>query len=304
VPTVLISGASGFIGSHLARSVAADGHRVVRLVRPSTKRALAGDAIAWDPQQGTIDAAAMARERPDVVVNLAGEPIDQRWTPARRIRIRESRVLGTTLLARTLASLPEKPRVLVNGSALGYYGAHRGDEILDEDSSSGADFLAQVAREWEAATRPASDSGIRVALSRTGLVLGKDSGVLGRMLLPFRLGVGGRIGDGTQWMSWIALDDMVRALRFLADSESLSGPVNVVAPHAVQNAEFTGTLARALHRPAILPVPKVALRMAFGTMADNTILASQRLVPKKLAGASFVFRHPRLDEALRYELTR
>jgi uncharacterized protein (TIGR01777 family) len=305
VSTVLISGASGFIGSHLARSLLSDGHRVVRLARASSGKAPVDEAIAWDPTAGTMDSAALARVHPDAVVNLAGAPIDQRWTRERREQIRESRVRATTLLARTLASQSQKPRVLVSGSAIGYYGAHRGDELLDENSAPGrTDFLAEVAREWENATRPAADAGIRVVLSRTGLVLGRDGGALARMMLPFKLGVGGRIGDGSQWMSWIALDDMVRALRFLFESNSLSGPVNLVAPAPVQNAEFADALARVLHRPAVVPAPKFALRIALGTMADNTVLASQRALPKKLTGAFFEFRHPRLEEALRYELTR
>ena len=297
--TVLLSGASGFIGSHLARALAADGHRVVPLTR--TPRA---GSISWDAEAGRLDRDALARVSPDVVVNLAGEPIAQRWTSKRRQRIRDSRVRGTQALASTLAALPQKPKVFVSGSAVGYYGAHRGDELLDESSSPGTDFLAETASEWERATSAASDAGIRVAISRTGLVVGPNGGLLAQMLTPFKLGIGGRMASGEQWMSWIALEDMVRALRFLIDTPALAGPCNLVAPNPVRNAEFTRELARLLHRPAVLPVPKAALELLFGTMADNTILASQRVIPKRLAGAGFEFRHPRLDDALRIALRR
>jgi uncharacterized protein (TIGR01777 family) len=304
VATILISGASGFIGSSLARALRRDGHQVAALVRghrsaPPTQR-----VVRWDPERGDIDTTALAQLKPDGVVNLAGEPIAQRWTSQRRRRIRDSRINGTTALSRALANLGERPKVLVSGSAVGYYGAHRGDELLEESSDAGQDFLAETAESWEAATAPAADAGIRVAISRTGLVVGRGGGVLAPMMLPFRLGVGGRIASGRQWMSWIALEDMVRALRFLIDRDELRGPLNLVAPEPVRNTEFTKTLARVLRRPALIPVPAIAMEILFGTMADNTILASQRVVPKRLAGAGFEFRHPRLEEALRFELTR
>jgi uncharacterized protein len=305
VSTVLLSGASGFIGSRLSESLSSDGHRVVRLARPASKSTPAvSDSVRWDPEAGYIDRGALAKLQPEVVVNLAGESIAKRWTATRRRRIRESRVVGTTVLAEALAALPSKPSVFLSGSAMGYYGAHRGDELLEEHSAPGPDFLAQTARDWERATEAASQAGIRVVLSRTGIVLGKGGGALAQMLLPFRLGVGGRLGSGRQWMSWIALDDVVRALRFLADTPALRGPVNLVAPDPVRNAEFTKVLARVLGRPGVLPVPAFALELLFGTMADHTILASQRLSAKKLAGAGFEFRHPRLEEALRFELRR
>lgn len=302
--TILISGASGFIGSRLAQSLSADGHHVVRLARAESKATPGiADVVRWDAESGTIDRDAVARARPDAVVNLAGESIAQRWTTRRRRQIRDSRVNGTLALARTLAGLPEKPKVLVSGSALGYYGAHHGDEWLDENAPPGSDFLAGTAMEWEQATAPAADAGIRVALSRTSLVVGKSGGVLKRLLLPFQLGLGGRLGNGRQWMSWIALDDMVRALRFLIETTTLRGPINMSAPEPVRNAEFTKTLAHVLGRPAIVPVPSLALKL-LGTMADDTILASQRLSSKRLARAGFEFRHPLLEEALRFELTR
>jgi uncharacterized protein (TIGR01777 family) len=298
VATYLISGASGFIGSRLAQALAADGHRVIRLKRGSA----GAQDVRWDPEAGEIDREALARVRPDVVVNLAGEPIAQRWSGDRKRRIRDSRVNGTRALATALATLPTKPSALVSGSAIGYYGAHRGDEPLDEASAPGSDYLAETARAWEDAAAPAGSAGIRVVTPRTGVVLGAQGGMLAKVLTPFRFGVGGRIASGTQWLSWISLTDTVVALRFAADSPGLSGPVNLVAPDPVRNAEFTAVLARVLHRPAIFPVPAIALRLAFGEMADATILASQRVVPKKLAGAGFHFRHPHLEDALRYEL--
>ena len=297
--TVLLSGASGFIGSRLARSVADDGNRVVAL----TRRALAG-AVRWDAESGRIDTDALARVSPDVVINLAGEPIARRWTGARMRRIRDSRVNGTRALATALAALPRKPRVFVSGSAIGYYGAHRGDEPIDEQSAPGTDWLADVAGEWERAASPASDAGIRTVLARTGIVLGRDGGALERMLPPFYLGAGGRIGSGKQWMSWISLEDTVRAMQFLAEQPAVAGPVNLVAPEPVQNEDFAATLGAVLRRPAVIPVPALALRLAFGRMADDTILASQRVMPKRLAGAGFEFRHPHLEDALRFELRR
>jgi uncharacterized protein (TIGR01777 family) len=304
VATVLLSGASGFIGSRLAESFAADGHDVVPLVRRQTRSRRFADAIAWDPEAGTIDRAELARVAPQVVVNLAGEPIARRWTPARRRRIRESRVQGTMAIATAIAALPTPPSVFVSGSAIGVYGAHRGDTFLDEDSAPGDDYLAHTAVAWEEATSLASRAGVRVVHARTGIVLGHGGGVLARMLPPFRLGLGGRLGSGDQWMSWIALGDMVRGLRFITDTPALHGPVNLVAPEPARNAEFTRTLARVLGRPAVFPVPAMALKLAFGEMAEHTILASQRVVPKRLAGAGFSFRHPRLEDALRVELRR
>ena len=299
--TILLSGASGFIGSRLAAACRADGHRVVALTRQPRE---SPDAIAWDASAGRIDNAALARVAPEIVINLAGEPIAQRWTQERMRRIRDSRVNGTRALAAAVAALPARPKAFVSGSAIGWYGAHRGDEVLDESSAGGKDWLAEVAAEWERAAAPAADAGIRVAVIRTGLVLGRDGGALQRMLPPFQLGAGGRIGSGKQWMSWISLEDAVRGIRFLAEGSTLSGPANLVAPQPVQNSEFTDTLASVLHRPAVVPVPQIALKLAFGRMAEDTILASQRVIPKKLAGAGFEFRHPRLEEALRFELRR
>lgn len=296
--TYLLGGASGFIGKALAESLAAAGHQVVRLTRGS------GDGIRWNPERGDVDASALGRLAPDIVINLAGEPIAHRWTDERRRRIRDSRVNGTRALCAALAAVPAKPRVFVGGSAIGYYGSDRGDEILTEESAPGDDFLARVTHEWEGATRAASDAGIRVAHLRTGIVAGRGGGALARMLPPFQAGAGGPLGDGRQWMSWISLTDTARAIRFIAERDGAAGPFNLVAPQPVRNAEFARTLGDVLHRPSFVPAPAFALAIMFGEMAKHTVLASQRVEPKKLAGAGFEFRHPRLDAALRDELRR
>ena len=271
---------------------------MVRLIRGGSAA-----GVRWDPEAGTIDHAALSAARPDIVINLAGEPIARRWTSRRRQRIRESRVHGTRALADALAALASPPSVLISGSAIGYYGADRGDELLSENSAAGSDFLARVAVEWEQAAQRAAGKGIRVVLARMGIVLAPDGGALQRMLPPFHLGAGGPLGSGHQWMSWISRTDAVRALIFLATSP-LEGPANLVGPVPMRNAEFARTLGAVLHRPARIPTPAFALQLLFGEMAKETILASQRVLPKRLADAGFEFRHPRLDEALRVELTR
>jgi uncharacterized protein (TIGR01777 family) len=293
-----ITGATGLLGTALGDALRAKGwvvHRVTRRASPG------GSDIAWDPDVGRIDAAAL--EGMDLVIHLAGEPIAQRWTAERKRRIRDSRIKGTTLLARALAALVSPPKALLSASAVGYYG-DRGDEELDETSHAGTDFLAQVAQEWEAATTPASTSGIRVAFLRSGVVLTPDGGALGKMLPPFKLGVGGRLGSGKQWMSWIALHDWVRAVRFVANATNLSGPVNLVTPSPLRNTEFTQALARVLARPAIAPVPTFALELLFGEMARATLLASQRARPRRLLDAGFEFHHQSLEQALREELKK
>ena len=271
--------------------------RVRRLVRGA--RPDAPDDIAWDPMRGVL--APHDLEGAEAVIHLAGEPLAHRWTNARKRAIRESRVRGTELIARTIAALDRKPRVLLSGSAVGYYG-NRGDEVLDEESASGTDFLARVAREWEAATVPAADAGVRVVLLRTGIVLNPKGGALARLLPPFRLGVGGPIGSGRQWMSWISLDDHLRAMEHALSHAELNGPANLVAPHPVTNAEFATTLGRVLARPAIVPVPSFALELVYGEMARATILAGQHALPKALLRAGFEFAHPTLEQALRFEL--
>ncbi len=254
---VLVTGSSGFIGSALVEALAETGHRPIRAVR--TDRVPSGvDAIAWDPDAGKIDAGAL--EGIDGVVHLAGAGIgDKRWTDDRKRLIVESRTTPTRLLAESLAALQRPPPVLVSGSAIGYYG-DRADEPRDEDAPPGDDFVADVCVRWEAAARPAADAGIRLVTIRTGLVLGRGGGLLDRLLTPFRLGAGGRLGDGKQWMSWISIEDEVDAILHALRTPDVSGPMNLTAPHPVTNAEFTRTLARVLHRPAVLPTPLLPLK--------------------------------------------
>ena len=294
---IALSGSSGFLGRYLERRLEDAGHMVRRLVRTADAR----DGIVWNPEAGGLDPAALSGI--DAVVHLAGEPIAQRWTRERKRRIRESRVRGTETIARAMVGARDRPRVLLSGSAVGIYG-DRGDEVLDERSGRGKDFLAAVATEWERATDPARDVGVRVVQLRTGLVLAEDGGALAKMLPLFRAGVGGPIGTGRQWMSWITREDFVRAVLFLLGAEEAAGPVNVVGPHPARNAEFTRLLGRALHRPALLPVPAVALRLAFGEMAQSTLLASQRALPRRLGELGFQFRFPLLADGLAFELGR
>jgi uncharacterized protein (TIGR01777 family) len=237
------------------------------------------------------------------VVHLAGEPIARRWTTARKRAIRESRVNGTALLARAVGDMPEKPRVFISGSAVGFYG-DRADEVLDESSQPGSDYLAHVAVEWEDATRPIADAGVRVVLLRTGVVLSTAGGALPQLLPVFRMGAGGAIGSGRQWMSWIALEDHLSAIEHALSGESLRGPVNIVAPNPVTNAAFAETLGRVLARPALVRVPAIALELLYGEMARATVLASQRALPRALTAAGFDFLHPTLEQALRSELGR
>jgi len=292
---VAISGSHGFIGAVLVASLEGDGHHVLRLTRGGLTTE---DEIGWDPDAGRIDAPAL--EGIDAVVHLAGEGIgERRWTPEQKRSIRESRVRGTAALAAAVASREEKPKVFVSASAIGYYG-DRGDEELTEKSTSGDDFLARVCLEWEAETEPATAAGVRTVLARTGIVLARHGGVLARMLLPFKLGVGGKQGSGKQWMSWIALDDHIAALRRAIDDARLSGPVNLVAPNAVTNAEFAEALGHALHRPAVLPTPMVALRARYGSeLVRSLLLVSQHVHPRELERIDFQFRYPVLDGALR-----
>jgi uncharacterized protein len=288
---VLVTGASGPIGNALLPSLEKAGARVTRLV---TGKASGQGQVHWDPDQ-PLSAEVVSGF--DAVIHLAGESIVGRWTESKRRRIRDSRVHGTKNLSEALARAAEKPKVLVAGSATGYYG-DRGDEILRESSASGSGFLPEVCREWEAASHVALNAGIRVVHSRTGIVLSPSGGALGQMLTPFRLGVGGRLGSGRQWMSWIHVQDMVNVILFFLKNESVQGPVNMVAPNPVTNAEFTRILGKVLSRPTILPVPTFALHMAFGEMADELLLSSARVAPSKLLETGFSFRYADLNSAL------
>lgn len=295
---ILVTGASGLIGSALVPFLSAGGHDVIRLVRSEPK---AGEAaVRWDPEAGTIDAAGL--DGLDAVVHLAGENVAEgRWTAEKKRRIRDSRVKGTRLLCEALAGLARPPRVLVSASAVGYYG-DRGDELLTEESPPGSGFLAGVAREWEAAAEPARRAGIRVVHPRMGAVLTPAGGALAKMLPPFRAGLGGRVGSGRQYLSWIAIDDLLGAILHLLVTEVLQGPVNVVAPRPVTSSEFAATLGRVLGRPARLAMPAFAARLAFGEMADEVLLASARVTPERLVASGYRFRYPELEGALRHLL--
>lgn len=294
--TVALSGSHGLMGSVLASVLPARGDRVVRLIRGTA--AGPGD-IAWNPAAGRIDAGRL--DGVDAVIHLAGENVAGRWTPERKRRIRDSRVHSTRLLAETLARLTRPPRVLISASATGYYGS-RGSQTLREDSPPGTGFLAEVCLEWEAAADPARRAGIRVVRTRFGIVLSPRGGILGKILPLFRLGLGGPIGTGRQYISWIAMDDLIAAMLHLLAAETVSGPVNMVSPRPVTNAEFTRAIGRAVSRPAVLPVPAGVLRMLFGEMADDTLLTSERVEPARLLASGFVFRFPEIDSALRHLL--
>jgi len=290
---VIISGASGLVGAALRDALRAHGHVCHPLVR--TLSTLEHDAITWDPAHGVLDAEAL--EGHDAVVHLAGEPIaDGRWTPIKKQRILESRVQSTQLITERLAGLARPPKVLISASAIGYYG-NRGAEALEEGAPAGTGFLSEVCQAWEDATAAASASGIRVVNLRIGLVLSPKGGAFARMLTPFRLGLGGPLGSGQMYMSWITLDDLVRAICFAIENETLSGPLNAVAPNPVTNKEFTRALARALKRPALLSTPECVLRKLLGEMAEELLLSSTRVVPARLAAAGFNWNSPDIATA-------
>ena len=296
---VIVTGSTGLVGRALIRSLLADGHEVTRLVRGDAQgfRAPGTAAVHWDPERGEIDAGAL--EGHDAAVHLAGEPVAEgRWDDEKKRRIRESRVQGTTLLAGALAGLRAKPKVLVSASATGFYG-DRGAEILREESASGDDFLSEVCREWEKATLQASQAGIRVVHLRIGVVLSGEGGALQKMLTPFKLGVGGKLGSGSQYMNWITLEDLTGVIRRAVEDESLRGPVNAVAPQQVTNEEFTKALGGVLGRPTIFALPAFAARLAFGEVADALLMASTRVEPARLKEAGYQFKHPEIEGALR-----
>ena len=290
---VIVTGSHGVIGSEVATALERDGHHVTRLVRGIPGPGEAG----WDIKEGWADSAAL--EGHDAVVHLAGAGLgDHRWTKKYKREILSSRVQGTMLLARTLARLDAKPAVWVSGSAVGYYG-DRGDEEVTEETGPGAGFLAEVCRQWEASTIAAEDAGIRVAHVRSGVVQAGKGGSLRRLVVPFKLGIGGRFGSGRQWLSWISLEDEVRAIRHVIKSDTLRGAVNLTAPNPVRIEEYASALARVLHRPALLPTPTVALDAILGReMTREMLLGGQRVLPARLQATGFKFRHPDLDAAL------
>jgi len=298
---IAVTGSTGLVGSALVPYLAGRGHKVSRMVRKTP--APGSSDIRWDPARGQLEADDL--EGFDAIIHLAGEPVAERWTASNKVRIRESRVGGTALLAERIASLSKKPSVLVSGSAIGIYG-NRGDEWLDESSApANDDFLARVAQDWEAAAEPATRAGVRVVHPRLGIVLSPAGGALERLLTVFRLGAGGKIGNGEQWLSWIARDDVVAALLFLLKDDEIRGPVNLVAPNPETNGQFSKTLGHVIGRPSLATVPEFAVRLMLGAeMANATVLASQRVRPKALDEFGFRFRYPHLEEALRHEIAK
>ncbi|TML76308.1 MAG: TIGR01777 family protein [Actinobacteria bacterium] len=296
---IAVTGASGLIGTALVPALEARGHRIVRVVRASEG---GPDRVRWDPERGALDAEALAGV--DAAVNLAGEPIGKRrWSARQKARILNSRVRGTETLARDLAALSPRPRVLINASAMGFYG-DCGDEVLTEASPSGSGFLASVCRRWEAATAPASNAEIRVVLLRTGLVLHPSGGLLKRVLLPFRMGLGGRLSTGRQWMSWVTLADHIGAMLHLLEDDDARGAFNVATSNPVRNVDFTRALARVLRRPGIVPIPKALIAVPFGRELTGDLLASIRMAPERLDRAGYRFESPELEPALRALLER
>lgn len=299
---VAITGASGLIGSALTDALTSDGHQVVPLSRgggPSASK-----AISWDPAEGTLDAAAL--QGVDHVVHLAGAPIGRpHWTTKHKVAVLDSRVDGTSLIAATMAGMSKPPKTLISGSAVGYYG-NRGGEILTEASAPGTGFLAEVVQLWEAATAPAdADPRIRVAHIRTGIVVAPDGGAFEPVLIPFKLGIGGKLGSGKQWWPCISIDDEVAAVRFLLDHEDLSGAFNLTAPEPAQMKSIAKTIGKVLHRPTLFPVPAMALKVAVGReMAEQMVLASQRALPERLLEAGFTFLHPTFEDAFRAAVGR
>lgn len=296
---ILVTGASGLIGSELVSTLKAKGHEVYKLSRKAAKNY---DEIQWDAKNGFNESERAKLENFDAVIHLAGDSIAEgNWTEEKKRRIRESRVQGTKTLVEALRRTDQPPEIFISASAIGFYG-DRNDEVLTEESASGTGFLPEVCAEWENESKKAADFGARVVMPRIGIVLAADGGALKEMLTPFRLGVGGVIGSGEQYMSWIALDDLVRIFHFLLENENLSGVFNAAAPHPVTNQEFTKTLGNVLNRPTILPLPGFAIKLMFGEKGESLLLQGQRVVPQRLEAAGFVFHFPNLENALKHIL--
>jgi uncharacterized protein (TIGR01777 family) len=296
---ILVTGSSGLVGTALVSALARGGHTVCRLVRPQTAGgggAKEGFGVAWNPATGELGGAGVGA---DAVVNLAGASIaDRRWTTQRKELLCSSRIETTRALVGALAKMNARPSVLVSASAIGYYG-DRGDETLTEESKAGTDFLAELVQEWEVEARKADALGIRVVLARFGIILAREGGALPKMMLPFKFGAGGKLGSGQQWMSWVALEDIVGILRFAIENASVRGAINMVSPQPLQNGEFTYVLAKAMHRPALFPAPAFALRLALGEMADALLLSSQRVLPRAVEKTGYQFLHSDLSTALK-----
>ena len=298
VRTIAISGKSGLVGSALARSLSLTGRRILNVTRDTTARSI--NDVVWSPNSGIVNPGRL--EGTDAFVHLAGENIATgRWNDTKKRRIRNSRVIGTNVIASTLARLERKPPVLVCASAIGFYG-DRGMKVLTESAGAGTGFLAEVCEDWEAATRPAEEAGIRVVHLRIGVIISRDGGALPQMLTPFKLGVGGRIGNGRQFWSWVSLPDVVGSIEHMICTDTIHGPVNCVSPEPVTNEEFTKTLGSALRRPTAFPVPAFAARLALGQMANDLLLSSARVVPEKLKSTGYQFRQPNLKHALQAEV--
>ncbi|MBC7899349.1 MAG: TIGR01777 family protein [Saprospiraceae bacterium] len=294
---ILITGASGLIGTALQKSFAEKGHEMLLATRGDPKKP---EQIQWDMETGFAEADLARLEGLDAVIHLAGENVSGlRWTEDKKKAIRESRIKGTHNIVNTLSNLENKPKVLISGSAIGFYG-DRGDDVMTETSPAGDTFLSDVCKAWETESRRAEDSGIRTVLLRTGIVLSKDGGALATMLTPFKFGVGGVVGSGKQWMSWVSLDEVVGVINFALENESLRGAVNIVSPNPVTNEEFTKTLGEVLYRPTFLPLPEFAVNLVFGEMGDALLLASTRVEPKRLKEAGFEFKFTDLKAALEH----
>lgn len=297
---ILVSGSHGLIGEPLVNSLERGGHEVFRLIRREARPG--AREIEWHPDRLIIDAPAL--EGCDVIINLAGDGIaDGRWSEEKKRRIRDSRVNGTRLLSEAMSKLARRPKTFICASAIGIYG-HRGDEVVDENSTPGKGFLADVCRAWEQATEPAEQAGIRVVKLRLGVVLTKDGGIMGSMLRPFKLGLGGKVGSGKQYLSWVAMEDAVAAANFILANEALRGAINVASPRPVTNEEFTKTLGRLLSRPTFMTMPAFAARLAFGEMADEMMLSSTRVEPKRLKEVGYQFEFTDLESALRHVLSK
>ncbi len=292
---IVISGASGLVGGALCKSLSSQGHEVIKLVR----RDAGPGSIKWDPNEGKLDGQQL--EGCDAVINLAGEPVAQRWNDEIKAKIKESRVKATKLLADTISGLKNPPKVFISASAIGYYG-DKGDATVTESSSVGLDFLSEVCRAWEEATSAASNRGIRTVNLRIGVALSPKGGALAKMLPPFMMGGGGILGTGRQYMSWVSLDDLVGVVNFALQNESVKGPVNVVAPNPVTNAEFTKVLGKVIGRPTIFPVPAFGLKLLFGQMAEEMLLTGSKVLPEKLESAGYKFQYPTLEPALKHAL--
>jgi uncharacterized protein (TIGR01777 family) len=295
---ILVSGSHGFIGTALCDYLKSKGHTLLRLIRPN--QIAKSDEVFWNPYERFIDQTKL--DDLEAVIHLAGENLFGRWSAKKKDAIYQSRVRGTAFLSEKLAAMSNKPRVLICASAIGYYGSREDHECL-ESAQPGEGFLAEVCKDWEAATEPAVEADIRAVNARFGVVLGKNGGALAKMLTPFKMGMGGPLGDGQQWISWVSLVDTVRAIEFSLAADTLSGPVNVVSPNPVRNKEFAHTLGHVLHRPEVVPVPKRMLHFMFGEMADQTLLASTKALPQKLHRKDFQFTHPDLYTALEAILT-